>query len=62
MFGSLAAPRFRIRPVVTGQCLSLHDQDTEEGAEVVQGRCSGAGDQDFLIDLTAPPPSAAGRA
>ncbi|WP_234371109.1 XRE family transcriptional regulator [Streptomyces sp. XY431] len=62
LFGSLAAPHFRIRPVVTGECLSLHDQDTEEGAEVVQGRCSGAGDQDFLVDLTVPPRSAAGRA
>lgn len=61
-FGSSATTHFRIRPVITGQCLSLRDQGTEEGAEVVQGRCSGASDQDFLINLTAPPQSAAGHA
>ncbi|MGW1598675.1 helix-turn-helix domain-containing protein [Streptomyces sp. NPDC002343] len=54
-FGPSAAGRFRIRPVVTGQCLSLRDQDTGDGAEVVQGRCSGAADQDFLIELIPPP-------
>ncbi|WP_228989976.1 XRE family transcriptional regulator [Streptomyces sp. DH8] len=54
-----AADRFRIRPVVTGRCLSLRHQDTEVGAEVVQGRCSGAADQDFLIELAPPPYPAA---
>ncbi|MBW3709262.1 XRE family transcriptional regulator [Streptomyces griseus] len=57
--GSRASARFLIRPVSTGQCLSLRDQDTEEGTEVVQGRCSGASDQDFLIDLVPPPRTAA---
>ncbi|MFF5089174.1 XRE family transcriptional regulator [Streptomyces niveus] len=61
-FGPPAAAHFRIRPVTTGWCLSLRDQGTMTGAEVVQGRCSGAADQDFLIELTLPPPAAtAGR-
>ncbi|MFI0976934.1 helix-turn-helix domain-containing protein [Streptomyces sp. NPDC021093] len=60
-FGPPARDRFRIRPVVTGRCLGLRHQDTEDGAEVVQGRCSGATDQDFLIELTPPPRTAAGR-
>ncbi|WP_431040760.1 helix-turn-helix domain-containing protein [Streptomyces sp. P1-3] len=60
-FGPPATPHFRIRPVVTGQCLSLRDQDTKSGSEVVQGRCSGAADQDFLIELIPPPQVAAGR-
>ncbi|WP_437045530.1 helix-turn-helix domain-containing protein [Streptomyces sp. enrichment culture] len=58
-FGPPAAAHFRIRPIVTGWCLSLRNQDTTVGAEVVQGRCSGAPDQDFLIDLTLPPPTTA---
>ncbi|MFJ8795818.1 helix-turn-helix domain-containing protein [Streptomyces sp. NPDC102462] len=58
-FGPPAAARFRIRPVSTDRCLSLRDQDTAIGAEVVQGRCSGAADQDFLIELTPPPSTAA---
>ncbi|MEU7089233.1 XRE family transcriptional regulator [Streptomyces achromogenes] len=57
--GPRATARFLIRPAVTGQCLSLRDQDTEEGTEIVQGRCSGAGDQDFLIELIPPPHTAA---
>ncbi|MER7484144.1 XRE family transcriptional regulator [Streptomyces sp. NPDC126510] len=58
-FGSPATARFLFRPAATGQCLSLRDQDTEEGTEVVQGRCSGATDQDFLIELIPPPQTAA---
>jgi hypothetical protein len=58
-FGTSATTRFRIRPAGTGQCLSLRDQDSSIGAEVVQGRCSGATDQDFLIELTPPPPNSA---
>ncbi|MBD0417980.1 XRE family transcriptional regulator [Streptomyces sp. TRM S81-3] len=54
-FGPRGTARFLIRPAVTGQCLSLRDQDTEEGTEIVQGRCSGAADQDFLIELIRPP-------
>ncbi|HET6707008.1 RICIN domain-containing protein [Amycolatopsis sp.] len=54
-FGPPAAAHFRIRPVSTGQCLSLRDQDTEAGAEIVQGRCSTAADQEFLIEPIAPP-------
>ncbi|MGV4892162.1 helix-turn-helix domain-containing protein [Streptomyces viridosporus] len=60
-FGPSATAHFRIRPVATGQCLSLRDQDTKDGAEVVQGRCSGAADQDFLIELISPPQVATGR-
>lgn len=41
-FGPPAAGRFRIRPAGTGQCLSLRNQDTAIGAEITQGRCSGA--------------------
>ncbi|MGW5051385.1 helix-turn-helix domain-containing protein [Actinokineospora sp. NPDC004072] len=55
LFGPPAAAHFRIRPTITDHCLSLRDQDTESGAEVVQGRCSGAADQDFLIELIPPP-------
>ncbi|MEU4768456.1 XRE family transcriptional regulator [Actinosynnema sp. NPDC023794] len=54
-FGPPVAERFRIRPVVTDHCLSLRDQDTDDGAEVVQGRCSTAADQEFLIELIPPP-------
>ncbi|MCC8249288.1 RICIN domain-containing protein [Saccharothrix luteola] len=54
-FGPPVADRFRIRPVVTDHCLSLRDQDTEDGAEVVQGRCAAAADQEFLIELIPPP-------
>jgi hypothetical protein len=53
-FGPPAAGHFRIRPAVTDQCLSLRDQDTDDGAEVVQGRCSTAADQEFLIELVPP--------
>ncbi|MFD7703366.1 helix-turn-helix domain-containing protein [Streptomyces caelestis] len=59
-FGPPVTTHFRIRPVITGRCLSLRDQDTQDGAEVVQGRCSGATDQDFMIELTPPPKVAAG--
>ncbi|BCM64833.1 MULTISPECIES: XRE family transcriptional regulator [Streptomyces] len=64
-FGPPSAGHFRLRPVGTDWCLSLRDQDTVSGAEVVQGRCSGAADQDFLIELTppwaAPDPATRGR-
>ncbi|GGW55655.1 hypothetical protein GCM10010503_35930 [Streptomyces lucensis JCM 4490] len=52
--GPPASGHFRLRPAATGQCLSVRDQDTVEGAEMVQGRCSGARDQEFLITLTPP--------
>ncbi|PXX71414.1 ricin-type beta-trefoil lectin protein [Nocardia tenerifensis] len=52
--GPPAAAHFRIRPVATGQCLALRDQDTVDGAEIVQGRCSGAADQEFTISLIPP--------
>ncbi len=53
--GPQAPTHFRIRPVITDECLSLRGQDVKEGTEVVQGRCSGAADQDFLIELIPPP-------
>ncbi|MFK4070389.1 helix-turn-helix domain-containing protein [Streptomyces sp. NPDC029674] len=53
--GPAAAAHFRLRPVATGRCLSLRDQGTEAGTEIVQGRCSGAADQEFLIKLLPPP-------
>jgi hypothetical protein len=52
--GPPAAAHFRLRPAATAQCLSLRDQDTADGTEIVQGRCSGAADQEFLIDLIPP--------
>ncbi|CAL9463730.1 hypothetical protein SUDANB95_02676 [Actinosynnema sp. ALI-1.44] len=54
-FGPPVAAHFRIRPVVTDQCLSVRDQDTAVGAEILQGRCSTALDQEFLIELIPPP-------
>ncbi|GAB3449448.1 hypothetical protein GCM10027436_44090 [Actinophytocola sediminis] len=54
-FGPPAMAHFRIHSVVTDQCLSLRDQGTEDGTEIVQGRCSGASDQEFRIELIPPP-------
>ncbi|PWK85427.1 ricin-type beta-trefoil lectin protein [Lentzea atacamensis] len=45
----------RIHPVGSGQCLGLRDQDTIAGTEIVQERCSGAPDQEFLINPIPPP-------
>ncbi|MEV0123322.1 RICIN domain-containing protein [Streptomyces sp. NPDC050703] len=59
-FGPPSTGHFRIRPVGSGHCLSLRHQDTHDGAEIIQGRCSGAADQDFRIELTPPPQTAAG--
>ncbi len=52
--GPASAARFRIRTTATNHCLALRDQDTTDGAEIVQGRCSGARDQEFLIHLIPP--------
>ncbi|MFI0219071.1 XRE family transcriptional regulator [Streptomyces lydicus] len=52
--GPPASAHFLLRPAATGQCLSVRDQDTAEGAEIVEGRCSGARDQEFLITLIPP--------
>ncbi|MFI5524258.1 XRE family transcriptional regulator [Streptomyces platensis] len=54
LVGPPASVHFRLRPAATGQCLSVRDQDTVAGAEIVEGRCSGAGDQEFLITLMPP--------
>ncbi|MBB6438640.1 RICIN domain-containing protein [Streptomyces candidus] len=61
LFGPRAAIHLRIRPAVTGQCPGLRGQDTQDGAEVVHDRCSGALDQDFLIELTPPPAAGLGK-
>ncbi|MBF6328169.1 helix-turn-helix domain-containing protein [Nocardia transvalensis] len=53
--GPPAAAHFRIRPTATAQCLALRDHDTADGTEIVQGRCSGDRDQEFLINLVPPP-------
>lgn len=46
----------RIRPVDTdNRCLGLRDQDTIAGTEIVQERCSGAPDQEFIINPVPPP-------
>lgn len=52
--GPPASAHFRLRPAATGTCLSVRDQDTDDGAEIVQARCSGARDQEFLITLQPP--------
>ncbi|QIS03363.1 XRE family transcriptional regulator [Nocardia brasiliensis] len=52
--GPASAARFRIRTTATNHCLALRGQDTADGAEIVQGRCSGARDQEFLIHLIPP--------
>ncbi|MFJ9822257.1 XRE family transcriptional regulator [Streptomyces sp. NPDC101151] len=54
LIGPPASAHFRLRPAATGQCLSVRDQDTVAGAEIVEGRCSGARDQEFLITLIPP--------
>ncbi|MEU1012558.1 XRE family transcriptional regulator [Streptomyces sp. NPDC005890] len=54
LVGPPASAHFRLRPAATGQCLSVRDQDTVAGAEIVEGRCSGARDQEFLITLIPP--------
>lgn len=53
--GPAEAGRLRIRPVSTGLCLGLRDQDTIAGTEIVQERCSGAADQEFLVNAVPPP-------
>ncbi|MFJ4685140.1 RICIN domain-containing protein [Streptomyces sp. NPDC088789] len=53
--GPPAAAHFRLRPAATGQCLAVRDEETAEGAEIVQGRCSGSRDQEFRITLLPPP-------
>ncbi|RJO70886.1 XRE family transcriptional regulator [Nocardia panacis] len=52
--GPPAVGHFRLRPDATRECLSLRDQDMAAGAEVVQGRCSGGRDEEFLITLVPP--------
>jgi hypothetical protein len=48
--------RFRIRPLnADNRCLGLRDQDTIAGTEIVQERCSGAADQEFIINDVPPP-------
>ncbi|WP_410661201.1 helix-turn-helix domain-containing protein [Amycolatopsis sp. lyj-112] len=53
--GPPGAAHLRIRPAGSDQCLGLRDQDTAVGTEIVQERCSGAGDQEFLVTMIPPP-------
>jgi hypothetical protein len=53
--GPSAEGRVHIRAVITDRCLSPRGHDTEVGVEVAQGRCSAATDQEFRIELIAPP-------
>ncbi|HEY2669419.1 MAG TPA: hypothetical protein VGJ07_03490 [Rugosimonospora sp.] len=47
---------FRLRPVHSGLCIGLlyGPEDVHTGAELVQTTCTGAADQEFLVDRTAP--------
>ncbi|MFF3754832.1 RICIN domain-containing protein [Streptomyces sp. NPDC002018] len=40
---------FRLRPADSSRCVGIADDDTTEGAEATEERCTGAADQRFLI-------------
>ncbi|MFG2512518.1 helix-turn-helix domain-containing protein [Streptomyces sp. NPDC048584] len=40
---------FRLRPANSSMCIGIADNDTAEGAEATEERCTGAADQRFLI-------------
>ncbi|MGW3951224.1 XRE family transcriptional regulator [Streptomyces sp. NPDC004752] len=40
---------FRLRPAHSSMCIGIADDDTAEGAEATEERCTGAADQRFLI-------------
>jgi hypothetical protein len=44
-----SARTFRLRPAHTNQCIGIVDDDTAEGAEAIEERCTGKADQRFLI-------------
>ncbi|GAB2755620.1 helix-turn-helix domain-containing protein [Streptomyces bullii] len=49
--GRPGTDRYRIRLVHNGMCLGVNgDDDRAEGAEIAQQRCTGARDQEFLVD------------
>ncbi|CAM5673237.1 helix-turn-helix domain-containing protein [Streptomyces aurantiogriseus] len=43
------AAGFRLRPAHSGRCIGMAGDDSTEGAEAVEERCTGAADQRFLI-------------
>lgn len=40
---------FRLRPATSSRCVGIAGNDTAEGAEAVEERCTGAADQRFLV-------------
>ncbi|WP_328868783.1 XRE family transcriptional regulator [Streptomyces sp. NBC_00287] len=44
-----SAGAFRLRPAHSSGCVGIVDNDTTEGAEAIDERCTGAADQRFLI-------------
>lgn len=49
------APRFRLRTGDTGQCVGLRGDVAAPDAEATREDCTGAADQEFLIDLLPSP-------
>ncbi|MDT0609131.1 RICIN domain-containing protein [Streptomyces lancefieldiae] len=43
------AEGFRLRPADSGRCVGIVDDDTTEGAEAIEERCTGSADQLFLL-------------
>ncbi|MGW4112137.1 RICIN domain-containing protein [Actinosynnema sp. NPDC004786] len=54
--GPPTAGRYRVRIAATDRCLALRGEELGEGVELVQGLCSEALAQRFLVDLVQPPP------
>ncbi|MFE0172326.1 XRE family transcriptional regulator [Streptomyces sp. NPDC059002] len=48
-----AAGAFLLHPVTSGRCIGIVDDDTTVGAEAIEERCTGAGDQRFLVRAEA---------
>ncbi|MFJ9032490.1 RICIN domain-containing protein [Streptomyces sp. NPDC102274] len=44
-----AAGAFRLRSSTSGRCIGIVGNDTTQGAEAIEERCSGAADQRFLL-------------
>ncbi|WP_432974270.1 RICIN domain-containing protein [Dactylosporangium sp. CA-233914] len=49
--GTTTPVRYRLRPTHADLCLGIKDDDRAAGAEVVEEPCTGAADQEFLIEL-----------
>ncbi|BCL25472.1 helix-turn-helix domain-containing protein [Streptomyces aurantiacus] len=47
--GAESTGGFRLRPATSSRCVGIAGNDTAEGAEAVEERCTGAADQRFLV-------------